>query len=602
MYKEFFGLNEPPFSLTPDPRFLYMSQKHREALASLVYGVKERKGFIALTGDIGAGKTTLCRAFLRELNASTTNVALVLNSFLTDVELLQVINQEFGIESKSESKKELVDHLNRFLLAENEKGKTSVLIVDEAQNLSTAVLEQVRMLSNLETERSKLIQIILMGQPELGDKLRLPEMEQLNQRIMVRCHIGPLQKQEIYHYVRHRLSVAGAKVNVSLTPSALNRLAHFSGGVPRMINLVCDRALLAAYVAGRFLIDARMVALAEKELRGLGTVKRRRFLLSDKWMAWTQVTLSAVFLVAALGGCFWLGLHARDLGTPPKERPGSVAAAPTPTPTPAAAPSGSQARAESADETTHTLASISVFPTADVRFSDLAGPTSVTLSQEWVWDSHYIVRTSVPDLAYPACLLSLARLWGFDFDVGKFRADDIQRLNLIEVFRKPEVRLDSFETESNLKDLMVLDLPFLVRIEDPQRRLSSSVVLKQVKGDVALIEDPLLGLVEIGVDPLAGMARRSTVIYLDPLYFAGLVPGEDSEAVAKLRFFLAQQGVWQGEDTGNVYGTAVSEALKRFQEKCGLRGTGVMDGPTAALIAARREVFRPKLQAEPERP
>ena len=604
MYKEFFGLNEPPFSLTPDPRFLYMSQMHREALAALVYGVRERKGFIAVTGDIGSGKTTLGRAFLRELNPDSTNVALILNSFLNDVELLQSVNQEFGIESKTESKKELVDHLNRFLLSENEKGKTSILIVDEAQNLSTVVLEQIRMLSNLETEQSKLIQIILMGQPELGEKLRLPELEQLNQRIMVRCHIGPLQKQEVYHYVRHRLNVAGAKINISLTPAALNRLYHFSRGIPRMINLVSDRALLAAYVAGRFLIDARMVALAEKELRGFGTVKRGPRLLSGKLAAWAQVAGAVTFLIVALGGSFWIGLHMRELDNPaktghaaPQSPPGSPAY-----PTPASSP---QTEASRSGATSRTLASIPVFPSADVRFADLIGPTSLTLSQEWVWDEHDIARVSDVDLSHAACLLSLARTWQYAFDLELFRQmakTEVLGLNLPRIFRKPQVGLGSFETETGLTQLMVLDLPFVLQVDDPRRRLSPSVVLMKVKGDTALLGDPQLGLVEISVTALEKIARRATVIFADPQEFALLLPGEESDAVAELRSFLVQEGVWLGGDAGRVYGAQMHAALKRFQEKCGLKGTGALDGPTGALIAARREPFRPRLQAEAVRP
>jgi general secretion pathway protein A len=269
MYLEFFGLNEAPFNLTPDPRFLYMSQRHREALASLIYGIKESKGFIVLTGEIGSGKTTLCRAFLHELKHETTNVALILNSYLDDVELLQAINDELGIDSGTRSKKKLIDRLNQFLLEENAKGKTTILIIDEAQNLSTAVLEQIRMLSNLETETSKLIQIALVGQPELNELLNLPSLEQLNQRITVRYHITPLDKTEIYPYIHHRLEVVGAKANIHFTTQALNRIYHLTGGIPRKINLLCDRALLAAYVAGQLLIDANVVATASKDVGSL---------------------------------------------------------------------------------------------------------------------------------------------------------------------------------------------------------------------------------------------------------------------------------------------------------------------------------------------
>jgi general secretion pathway protein A len=267
MYYEFYGLLRPPFNLTPDPQFLFLSSRHREALASLEYGVASRKGFTVLTGEIGAGKTTLCRTLIRQLGPNT-KVALILNSYLSDLELLQAVNDEFGVPSDSASKKDLIAALNVFLLSENAAGRDCLLIVDEAQNLAPETLEQTRMLSNLETETDKLIQILLMGQPELRDTLRLPRLEQLNQRVTVRHHLSALDRSETADYIQHRLSVAGPEPKVKFADDALDRVYRFSRGVPRKINLVADRALLAGYASEARVITGALADKAIEEVAG----------------------------------------------------------------------------------------------------------------------------------------------------------------------------------------------------------------------------------------------------------------------------------------------------------------------------------------------
>ncbi|HPB32442.1 MAG TPA: AAA family ATPase, partial [Candidatus Sumerlaeota bacterium] len=254
--------------MTPDSRFLYLSRKHREALANLLYGIQQRKGFITLTGEIGSGKTTLCRALLNELDMETTRVALILNSLLSEIELLQTINEDFGIPANSDSKRDLIRELNQFLIRENEAGHNVVLIIDEAQNLSVAVLEEIRMLSNLETETSKLIQIVLMGQPELQDILSMQELEQLNQRISVRYHISALDRQDVPYYIKHRLFVARAQVDIDFTPGAHKLIFEYSKGIPRKINVLCDRCLLAAYSRVTYQIDEAIVKSSIHEIQG----------------------------------------------------------------------------------------------------------------------------------------------------------------------------------------------------------------------------------------------------------------------------------------------------------------------------------------------
>ena len=280
MYLEYFGFQEEPFNITPNSKFLFLSQRHREALAALLYGIEQRKGFIALTGHIGCGKTTICRAMLGKLDRSKTRLALVLNPEFNDVELLQTINGEFGLDAKSTSKRELLDTLNRFLLNEYKNDRNVVLLIDEAQRLPPDALEQVRLISNLETETAKLIQIALVGQPELADLLDLPELEQLNQRITVRYHIEPLSLDEVAEYVNHRIAIA-RRLNINnpvelvrFTKKALRKVYEYSGGVPRRVNVVSDRSLLVTFVREQKEVSEENVEKAIEELGGMP--KRRR--------------------------------------------------------------------------------------------------------------------------------------------------------------------------------------------------------------------------------------------------------------------------------------------------------------------------------------
>jgi len=266
MYLDYFGLAEAPFSIAPDPRFLYLSQRHQEALAHLLYGVGGEGGFVLLTGEVGAGKTTVCRCLLQQIPASC-DVAYIFNPKLTVEELLSTICVEFGIVCPpgNASIKVFVDCINAHLLDAHAKGRHTVLIIDESQNLSADVLEQMRLLTNLETNERKLLQIILLGQPELALMLERPELRQLSQRIVARYHLGPLSKPEVAAYVRHRLEIAGAKRQ--LFPAALmGRVYRLSGGVPRVINVLCDRSLLGTYVQGKERVDRATLAQAAREV------------------------------------------------------------------------------------------------------------------------------------------------------------------------------------------------------------------------------------------------------------------------------------------------------------------------------------------------
>jgi general secretion pathway protein A len=267
VYLEYYGLTEPPFNITPNPRFLYYSAKHREALNHLLYGIRERKGFVQLTGEVGAGKSTLCRALLGQLG-NNYSTALILNPILDADQLMRAIALEFGLDVRGLDRLETLEEINLFLLRQVEEEREAVLIIDEAQNLTNDLLEQVRLLSNLETDDRKLLQIVLMGQPELRDRLNDPTLRQLRQRITVRYHLSPLKRGEVGQYVQHRLTVSGAKGNPRFTFAALWRVFCYSKGIPRLVNAVCDKCMLAGFVEQRGRIDYRLVGRAIRELEG----------------------------------------------------------------------------------------------------------------------------------------------------------------------------------------------------------------------------------------------------------------------------------------------------------------------------------------------
>jgi general secretion pathway protein A len=267
VYLAYYGLKEPPFDISPNPRFLFFSPKHREAFNHLLYGIRERKGFVQLTGEVGAGKTTVCRAMMEQLSSGYAT-ALILNPILSPEELVKTIAMEFGVKVDGVDRLQALAALNHFLLEQVEHQKESVLIIDEAQDMSDELLEQVRLLSNLETDDRKLLQIVLMGQPELRDRLNNFRLRQLRQRITVRYHLRSLTLAEVGQYVQHRLQVSGSKGGPYFTQPALWRINHYSRGIPRLINAVCDKCLLAGYVQQRDRIDFWMVGRAIRELEG----------------------------------------------------------------------------------------------------------------------------------------------------------------------------------------------------------------------------------------------------------------------------------------------------------------------------------------------
>jgi len=268
MYEAFYGLKENPFSLTPDPKYFFFSKDHEEALSHIIFAINQGEGFIVLIGSVGTGKTTISRVLMERLG-NLLYTSLILNPFLTETELLSSILWDFHLIPSGNTKKELIDQLNKFLLNEvAPSGKRALVIIDEAQNLSMEVMEQIRLLSNLETDKEKLLQILLIGQEELAKKLANPALRQLNGRISTRYFLSPLKKKEVREYIEHRLKIATPNVDIKFTKGAIKEVYKFSRGVPRLINMICDRALLAGFVKTSTTIDRNMVIKAKKSLIG----------------------------------------------------------------------------------------------------------------------------------------------------------------------------------------------------------------------------------------------------------------------------------------------------------------------------------------------
>jgi type II secretory pathway predicted ATPase ExeA len=342
MYERYYGLSEKPFSLTPDPKYLYRSEAHANAFDLLQYAINRREGFVVVTGDIGTGKTTLCRALLEQIDR-TTFTALVLNPFLTEEDLLKRILQDFGVISRDDvkagrlsrvTKQELIDTLYDFLLGLIPIKASAVLIIDEAQNLPLSVLEQIRILSNLETDKEKLLQIILVGQLNLQTLLRSPELRQLDQRVSIRYELRPLDQETVAAYVAHRLTIAGGSAAVAFTTKALQKVHQLSGGIPRLINLICDRALLAGFAQQTNRITPEMVTSAAQSLdvqpqaQGLRRVRRGASLFAA----------AAVVLLAAATGVGVTTLLYQRFANGVVHAQSAAALTPHPTPTLVAQP------------------------------------------------------------------------------------------------------------------------------------------------------------------------------------------------------------------------------------------------------------------------
>ncbi len=456
MYLDYFKLNEPPFSLTPDPRYLFMSERHREGLAHLLYGVQQPGGFVLLTGEIGSGKTTLCRCLIKQLPPDT-DVALILNPRLTAIELLATVCDELRIPYPKEtgSIKVLIDALNQRLLETHAQRKRTVLIIDEAQNLHSDVLEQVRLLTNLETSQEKLLQIILIGQPELLALLKRQKLRQLAQRITARYHLLALSRRETYAYIQHRLLVAGGH-DPLFTNQALRCVYRLSGGMPRVINIICDRALLGAYALDKRRVSASIVRRASRETQGL-VPRYRRIRL-----AWTAGI--ALLVVLTVGSAILLrstnrSIFHRDaavatsVARSPSDKPDSTRSAPA--------------------EKTEQVALAQKAPEANPQSESSSAPTPVSTGTRLA----DLLNDSSMRGSGPASFNDLYALWGIKF-----------RLGLSELGCKTgsEQGFECLFQKGNWLKLRRFDLPAILEITSP-KGMRYRMVLTELNDETATL-------------------------------------------------------------------------------------------------------------------
>jgi len=596
MYLQFYGFKEAPFNLTPDSKFLFLSHRHQEALAALLFGVQERKGFICLTGEIGCGKTTLCRAMFTQLDHDQVKTAVVLNSYLTDLELLKTINENFGLPSQSDSKKTLLDMFNDFLIDEFSQGRNVALIIDEAQNLRPETLEQIRMISNLETETAKLIQIVLIGQPELRRTLALPELEQLNQRIVVRYHIAPLDEAEIPEYIRHRLAVAEPQVDVTFAPQAHKLIYHFSRGVPRRINVICDRCLLVGYVQGTFNIDDKIVQRAVAEVRGemqeTASTEATFFepppSRGTRWLYSLAKTMAALLVI--IGGVM-IGLWLAGRGGVPDVKPDKLALASTPK-QPAVAPPVEESSLEVAAAVAEPTMMPAPEATATPAPERTSSPTPIPY-KNWQYDAQGILRVNSPRLCEAAAYIMLLRQWNKVIDLAPFRdvsPEEVAGYDMLETVK--QLNFDAIVSDT-LAEALRLDLPVLVRLQS-QSELAPWGVIASMRGEVLEFIDPIHGKKMVRRQKLENLTVQAIVLYQDTEGLSGLALGENSNRVLKLQTLLAQKGLYVGALDGK-FGQLTREAVVKYQADKGLNETGIIDPLTAAAIAAELNPHRPRL-------
>jgi len=551
MYLNFFDLDELPFNLTPDPKFFFMSKGHSEAVEHLDFGIEHRQGFIVITGEVGSGKTTVCRALLSGLDSKKVKTALILNPMLSPLELLQAINEDLGLEYVDNSRKRLTKLLNEYLLEQFSKGSNVAVIIDEAQNLSDEALEQIRLLSNLETSKDKLIQIILLGQPELAKTFSRSTMAPLAQRIAVRYHLGPLDFAQSCQYVAHRMQVAGCHQPV-FTKGALKRMFRYSGGIPRKINLVCDKALLCAYGIGEIQAGSNHMrsALLEIGRSSAGTSGRLRRALA------VAAAVVLVSLVAWYVTANWFSPNGVRHKSPQTQM---------------------------------------VFTDARVQPADVNTRAS-KLKQKLMrnasgFDENGIYRVDQDGDASFGAVVTLLRLWGQDVDglLSGERSDSTRAdADVWAMIGRSGFRIES--RRARIGYLRLLDVPCLIQLRQSDRSLPKYCAVVGLDGDVFRIADPVSGLLSLQETDIDKRWTRRAVYILPDLAGLGRTLRFKSRGpdVVAFRARLFNLGLL-GESKSDRFDAECARAVREFQLLSGLVPDGIAGWRT--MVVLTREIM-----------
>lgn len=569
MYKKHFGFRERPFQLVPNPAYLFLSKSHEEALAHLNYATSQGDGFVEITGEVGTGKTTLCRAFIESLD-QTTEVAYIFNPMLTATELLAAIHDEFGISCEpGSSTKALIDSLNRFLIAKKAEGKRVLLIIDEAQNLGRDVLEQVRLLSNLETNTEKLIQIILVGQPELGEMLDSFELRQLGQRITLSAHLTPLSYGDTVRYVYHRIHIASHGAKVQFSRPALRRIYHYSGGVPRLIHIVCDRALLVAYTMNRQHVTGGIVRVAVRELSSRAEWKRG----ARGGRIWVPAALAAGLIFAAAISVYQWGASFYQPDFLSKQVVNSEKPADTRNP-PLETRAEASLPASPAPMTNKAVAEGSKLETASPATPERRVPISL------------------PFVSRQAAFAGALAPWGVTATVDS----GIQASRHDPAFFRAAAEQNGFEIyrfEGNLDLLLSLNLPAILISNDPAAGSVRYLLLIQREGEKLIFlsaDEPGA----VGLDPAGVTVCWSGVAYIPWKNFLscrGTIPiGTNESSILALKQLLKNAG-YDGMSPGPAYDEGTRMVVRRVQEKYGLPVDGMVGSLTKILLYNEQNTF-----------
>lgn len=584
VYQDFFGFSEKPFDLTPDPKYLYLSPKHKEVLAHLVYGLQENNGFLKIIGEVGTGKTMICRSFLRELRADF-NIAYIFNPCINELELLQTINTELGISGKSKSRKKLVDILNGFLLEERAKGHRVVVIIDEAQDLQPNVLEQLRLLSNLETDTEKLIQIVLIGQPELDKVLAKEGLRQLRQRITIKWELLPLNLEETRGYIQHRLNIALGKGKVRFSRQAAETVFRYSRGIPRMINVVADRTLLIAFTQSTKKITPKIVKLAVSDIGELVPLQS----WADKF--WKLVLPSALVAGLAFFAINFFALPDHEKSTSGgKDIPALIQE----NPMDLSAPGQLVPRAPVAAVIPPAPPVIEVLPKAEMVNSTPQRriPSNGPLN---IFDPEKLV-TYLSSLTLVESKLEAVK---WILDAWNVSPEDMQGLNETDLeMIEEDYQLSSFEVNGTLERLKSLNYPAFLEIALPNAQGTKYLALVSIQGDTGIFGS--VDKIEMPLSIIDSLwTRKAIILWKDFENLPeSLRAGFQGKEAIWLQKNLRLLGYFQGREA-LLYGPKTIQAVMSLQRNNNIKDDGVFNTDSKLLLYNLLQIYStPKLVSQ----
>ena len=589
MYKNFFGFKERPFKLVPNPAYLFLSRSHEEALAHLAYAISQGDGFVEITGEVGTGKTTLCRAFLESLDEKT-EAAYIFNPKLDAVQLLRAINDEFGISSGQNNAKDLIDTLNTFLIEKKTEGRKVILVVDEAQDLSIEVLEQLRLLSNLETTTSKLLQIILFGQPELGEMLDSHKLRQLGQRITLSCHLNPLTRKEAREYIRHRIQIASKRPGIQFTSAAFRIIFRYSGGIPRLINIVCDRMLLTAFGLNQRKITGSIAGASIRELAGRGDL--RRFNLQGSRRATVVfVLLVLVFFLIVLYRPQVLNMNGIFKASEQKKEE-----APGPAPVQIAArDEGSPVKTQ--EVSTEGGESISEPPEEAPDMGQREEPEAPEAPEEPVPEERPLEELVVflkgmdPRTSRHAAIKAAIDLWQGESEINPYQ-DKVEDDPTFFRFAAKQNGLLITYIKKKFDLIEKLNLPAILEFYPPGGLSPRYLTLSRLEDEKISFKTAAGDKTLIHVDPVEVKSLWTGVAYVpwkNFLDYEGTIPlNAPRESIITLKMLLHDIG-FKDVEINPFYDEPAKEAVKEIQEKYGIQVDGIV-GPMTKIVLYNEKV------------